>query len=486
MLIFRPMFVRLRKSKTIAGALLVFIAALLVRLPYVSYPPYVVFDENLNTSFASYYFHKKPFFDYHPPLTPVIFSLALRGKNVPLTPVRDAATHQGDFPYVRLRTLNAIAGSLLAGVVFLIATTLYKNLWFAALSASFVIFDNALIAYSRAILPETLLLLFGFSGILCWMLSDRTERSTEKLSNTSSIVWFSAAAFLWALEASMKLTGLGFVLTASLFLLYRKQYAKIAVSLAIFALTYIAIFFIFFSTIQDPAPPYTYFHNQEVQKIDFSTAKTLANFIPFFIQHHRATFLAHSEVPTDPAIHPLQWPLYHRSIGFWGKSNSERINVSGNMVIWVSTTLAVLVTLFISALKMINKPMLLRTLAQSRHIGTSRAIFQQKNMRSEQRHWFVDIPMLPLIGYLANYVPFLVVPRVLYLYHYFAALIFGFLLLPVLVQFFAHAFWTTPNVENGPRHDGKTLGVVILILFAILWYIILIPRTYGIPFYSMI
>ncbi|HEY4497871.1 MAG TPA: phospholipid carrier-dependent glycosyltransferase, partial [Candidatus Paceibacterota bacterium] len=362
---------------------------------------------------------------------------------------------QGNFPYFPLRALIAIAGSLLAVVIFLIAALLYRNIWFATLSASFVVFDNALIVYSRTILPEMLLLLFGFSGILCWILSDQAKHETNENMRGEQkhwlVVWglFLIAAVLWALAASMKLTGLGFLLTASLFLLYRKQYAKLIAAWAMFALVYSAVFFIFFSTIKDSTIPYTHFRNQAIQKIDFSTPKTLTNFIPFFIQHHRATLVAHTEVPTDPAIHPLRWPLYHRSIGFWGTSNSERINVSGNMVIWTSTTLAVLVALVMVTLKKFKY---------------SAAPF--------------PIPTLPLIGYLANYVPFVFVPRALYLYHYFAALIFGFLLLPALVQFFASL-----AVDKSSQRKKIALA---LILCAILWYILLIPRTYGVPFYSIL
>src|SRR3989338_307248 len=406
------MSIHSRKSKIILGALVVFAVALALRLPYVNYPPDLIFDEGAHTSFASYYAHRKPFFDNQPPLVPIIFSAALWGKNVPLVPMRDIASPQCSFPYQPLRTLIAVAGSLLAVVIFFIAALLYHNIWFATLSALFVVFDNALIVYSRTILPETLLLLFGFSGILCWILSDQAKHETNENMRGEQkhwlVVWglFLIAAVLWALAASLKLTGLGFLLTASLFLLYRKQYAKLIAAWAMFALVYSAVFFIFFSTIKDSTIPYTHFRNQAIQKIDFSTPKTMKNFIPFFIQHHRATIAAHPEVPTDPAIYPLQWPLYHRSIGFWGKSNSERINISGNMVIWISTTLAVLIVLVV------------RIFQKTRMINTNEL-------------------MLPIVGYLANYVPFLLVPRALYLYHYFAALIFGFLLLPALVQFFA-------------------------------------------------
>ena len=445
------MYIHSQKSKTALGTLFVFVAALALRLPYVGYPPDVVFDEGVNTSFTSYYFHQKPFFDYMPPLAPMIFSAALRGKDVPLVPIRDVAFPHGNFTYLPLRAFIAIAGSLLAGVIFLIASLIYKNMWFAVLSSSFVVFDNALIAYSRAILPETLLLLFGFSGILCWMLSDQAKYKANTVGYKTSL--FLAAALLWALAASLKLTGLGFLLTASLFLFYRKQYAKLIAACVVFAFVYIAVFFIFFSTIKDAAVPYTHFRNKEIQKIDFSTPKTLTNFIPFFIQHHRATLAAHPEVPTDPAIHPLQWPLYHRSIGLWGKSNSERINISGNMVIWISTTLAVLVAILIIALQ------------KTRMINTNEL-------------------MLPIVGYLANYVPFLLVPRALYLYHYFAALIFGFLLLPALVQFFAGLANDVQQKTFWKFSQNKIM--LALILSAALWYILLIPRTYGIPFYSMI
>ena len=79
-----------------------------------------------------------------------------------------------------------------------------------------------------------------------------------------------------------------------------------------------------------------------------------------------------------------------------------------------------------------------------------------------------------MIGYLANYIPFFFIDRPMYVYHYFNALIFLFLLLPFALPRIRHSMINTV-------HDRwfAPVFIVILLGIALINFVMLIPETYG-------
>ena len=186
-----------KKVYLIFGGL--FLLAFLIRIPYLSYPQEPVFDEAHYINFAERTLAGEKDIDIHPPLARLIFAGILW-----LAPY-DA----NNFPFFRLRLLAVFAGSLLAGIVYLIAQKLYRNQILALLPALMVIFDGALISYSRMILPDILILVFGFLGILLLIQDSR---------NT-----FLFSGIMFGLAASIKWSGLAFLASGLIYLYLNKK-----------------------------------------------------------------------------------------------------------------------------------------------------------------------------------------------------------------------------------------------------------------------
>ncbi|MFN7088753.1 MAG: hypothetical protein ACK4NX_02990, partial [Candidatus Paceibacteria bacterium] len=131
------------------------------------------------------------------------------------------------------------------------------------------------------------------------------------------------------------------------------------------------------------------------------------------------------------------WPIMVRPVYYWVKSfedgKTARIYLLGNPILWWSMSIA----LFI-------------------------AIFAWRPKESEQK-------LILYTGYIFNLLPFIVVPRVLFLYHYLAALIFSVSI---------GALWIEDWYSKKPT-KLKFLFLVSLILIIIGSSIFFLPLSYG-------
>src|SRR3989344_2177778 len=151
--------------------------AFLVRVPNFLRISQPVFDEAHYANFAIRTLNGERYIDVHPPLGRIIFAfLAKTFKSEGDFNEIKYGSDYGNFPFKALRMATIIAGSLLCGIIFLIARKIYSELSLAVLAALLVIFDGFLIIYSRFILPDTYLLVFGFLGILFFFWAYQMER----------------------------------------------------------------------------------------------------------------------------------------------------------------------------------------------------------------------------------------------------------------------------------------------------------------------
>ncbi|KAH9971690.1 glycosyltransferase family 39 protein [Lactifluus volemus] len=139
------------------------ILAFALRFYKINHPDQVVFDEVHFGKFAAYYILREYYFDVHPPFAKLLFGLAgwfvgFDG-NFSFENIGDSYT-ENHVPYVGMRALPAILGSLTIPVVYgIMKESGYGNV-IAAFSASIVLFDNAHVAQSRLILLDATLIFF--------------------------------------------------------------------------------------------------------------------------------------------------------------------------------------------------------------------------------------------------------------------------------------------------------------------------------------
>ena len=150
---------------------------------------------------------------------------------------------------------------------------------------------------------------------------------------------------------------------------------------------------------------------------------------------------------------PLFWPISNPELFFWVQPEGERtssdvphVGVVGNFVIWVLCFFA----------WFYNLNWIMRTWIHKRTFPIDSA------------------ELVIMCGYTLNYLPFLLIHRQMYLYHYFTALIFLFLLTP----------YALPRIRLAVErvtHDRifPYVLTIFICMMALVNFAINIPLIYG-------
>ena len=135
----------------------------------------------------------------------------------------------------------------------------------------------------------------------------------------------------------------------------------------------------------------------------------------------------------------FQWPFMNEKILYWTTSDFKvQITSAGNPVIWILSTISMLLA-FIS-------------------------LFYKK-LRDEiyNNNYLL---LVIIIGFMMGILPFVMINRVTYIYHYFPSYLFAMINLSVLFFYIK-------------KHNQVVFW--ILIILAILGFIVISPQTYGFP-----
>lgn len=438
----------LYNKKGIIAIVALAVFSLAIHFIWFGHPNMTVFDEVHFGKFFSAYFTHEYYFDIHPPLGKLIsagwgwlwgfqpgFSFANIGDVFP------------DRMYMALRFLPTLAGVLLPLVIYGIARKLGLSRVAALFAGTFIALDNALIAQSRLILLDPFLLLFGFSAIWCYF------HFLEKLKTTSyklSTLWLAGGGILGAMAMSIKWTGATFlaliiVLEAVRLWQVRKSGVSrnlwsLVVSLIVVPfIVYYSIFIVHFALLtksgagdafMSPEFQHDLIGNSYTTDDSLKSPSLFHKFIELNLQMYQSNQRLTATHPYSSAWYT--WPLLERPIFYWVNETS-RIYLLGNPIVWWASTvgiLIVLINILLSGLRRLDRTILFLAGA-----------------------WAINI--LPFIG----------IGRVMFLYHYFTALIWAILMLAYLVDKAKH-----------PRR-----AVAILTTLALASFIFFAPLTYGLP-----
>ena len=157
----------------------------------------------------------------------------------------------------------------------------------------------------------------------------------------------------------------------------------------------------------------------------------------------------------DYASKWYSWPVMKRPIYYWEGSSGEKIYLLGNPLVYWLSLASIVVLLLWTAVSVIR--------------NTNKEKSREKNRpRNRDR---IKIAIFILAGYLINFLPFIFIGRVMFLYHYLAALVFGV----IAIGFLA---------DELPARVRRYLmpSITILIFVSFLYFS---PLTYGIePFWG--
>ncbi len=405
-------------------------------------PATVVFDEVHWGRYLSSYFTGNYYFDVHPPLGKLIYAgWAYLWGFTPAFIFELSASYNGAWALI-LRGLPAFIGAMLPLIVYAFALDLGYRRKMAALAGFLIAIDGALIGISRLILLDPFLLLFGFTAL--W--------SYRRGSKTGAAWGLFIPGALAGLAFSIKWTGLSFLGLITLLEIARLwglgwafrpiSMIKVIVALGVVpALIYTLPFWIHFALLTHSGPGDDFMTPAFQATLAGShyaldrEALPSLNFWEKFLEINQEMFRANARMTTG---HPYSsawytWPFMLRPIFMWQGGPLERISLIGNPFIWWGSTIAVL-TIFQATLWL-----------RLRFLGTTGRIL--------------------MLGWLMNFLPFMGIGRVMFIYHYLSALVFAILLLVYLA-------------DRLPASRRFTLGIGILGIGGFGYFA---PWVYGFP-----
>ena len=408
-------------------------------------PRAVVFDEVYYEKFAGFYMTGAHFFDVHPPLGRLLFLGLAKILGIGPDPLVSGVSEPA------LRILPATFGTLLVPLVFVVLYQLRASRRVATLGALAILLDNALLTISRLILPDIFLIVFGLAAVSAY-LEARTREGRGRWG------FLALSGLLAGCALSVKWTGasgLGVVLAAWFAdwviagrpwrRFVREGALLVALPAAVYASAWAAHFALITHSGQDDLIMSTQFRMQLPGDARYNpAAPRLSLWAKIRDVHHAIGFgNASLEYTTHVSASPwYTWPVMKHPIGMWqadpamtATSPHTMIILLGNPVVWWAALIGAA-------------------------IGVVGFLVKRRRFDGREFGFF-----LLLGGLLLNYVPFMAIHRLMYLYHYLFALVY-------LVAFAAYS-----NGVLGERRSTWFYGGLIALMFA--GFVYYAPFSYG-------
>ncbi len=451
-----PLPFRGSRRGLVLGALGIFLVGLGMRLWRLDQFPAPVFDEVYFPKFAQNYLDGTPFFDVHPPLGKYFIALSI------------VAFGRNEWGY---RFATAFCGSLIPVLLTGLAYRLTFHVGFALLSGLLLLMDGLFLVESRFGLINVYLVTFGLAATILLLggLERRGWQRTLHLTG-SGILLGAAASVKWnGLWFAFMFALLGILVWGVIWL--RPQWIpRLGVLVQI---RYLRWWHYLFCFILAPLGfyalqwiPHLQFNPQQGLTLDWSWTG-IQNYFRALVAINQSLYSGQTAaslvVDEQTPVHPYcstslrsllawfpglrpwlttrlasagawSWPIMGRPVGYYFSSEANlwrTVQGLGNPWLWWLGTGSILVL-----------------------VG---------------RGWrrFSGIEAFILIGYAANYLPWFLISRCVFLYHYMSALAFSTLALAWLVVLGWHSyrrFW------RGVSITAVTLVVATFIFFFPLWF----------------
>lgn len=440
-------------------------ASFLTRFIFFGYPKETVFDEVHFGKFVSGYFNGEYFFDIHPPLAKLLITGfgAICGyrPTMDFGKIGELIADNADF--IWLRFLPTLAGALLPIVIYFICRALNFSKIGSFVAGILVVLENSLVVHSRFILLDGLLLLFEFGSLLFYFLY---QKQTDK-----KISWllFSLAVASASFAISVKWTGASFfalILGLEFARLFKTKinFRDLAVKACLFLIIPFTIYFLSFAVhfaLLFKTGPGRDFMSPGFQKtLQGSQYQNDDGVSPLglFAKFTELNRVMYSSGMGIDASHPYSskwytWPVMQRPIYYWVQSDDTASNGAGEKKTAKIYLLGNPIIYWLGGLSLIFFIFYLVFLAGG----------GMDNLRKRQG---VFLPILS--GFFINFLPFMFLGRVTFLYYYFPSLIFSIIIIAYLID------------EIKSRKIQKAT-IAVLVLVSAIAFIYFSPLTYGLP-----
>lgn len=433
--------------------LVVLILGFVSRFALVWHPNQVVFDEVHFGKFVSGYFTGEYFFDIHPPLGKLFIALAAYvGGFQPGFDFKSIGEAYTNSYYIVLRLVPNLFGALLPVCIYSLVRSLRGSTMASLFAGITIVFDNAILVQSHFILVDSMLFFFGFFGLALFFFHRNYNRSA---------VYLLFAGVFFALSFSVKWTGMSFLLLAWVVSLWdmrqklrdkaylMKRLSLLALTLILIPLlVYMLVFTVHFSLLDksgkgDSFMSKGFLKTLEGTSVEKDDSVKPLHFVGKFRELNRRMYSSNASLG---AKHPsssrfYSWPVMLRSIFYWSKGEPNgsraRIYLLGNPFIWWISLGGLIAGL----------------------------VFWRASPPDTK--WFL------YLGWYLNFFPFFYIKRVMFLYHYFPALIFSIMIMSLFLF---------DGVEVLKRY--RNILFIGLVSLFVIGFIFFSPLTYGFPLSS--
>lgn len=424
-------------------------------------PTAIVFDEVHIGKFVTGYLQGSYFFDVHPPFARLVVTFF--GYLVDVGNMHITWAFIGDIlpdPVILMRLGPVLAGIFLPLVIYYICRNLQFSKTASFLAGLLVCFENSLLIESRFMLHSSILILFGFLGILLYLIyiKDRKRYGAGLV--------FSALAISCAIAT--KWIGLSFMAVIGVFEIIRllqsegfKNYLRILKKLCIFSGIYtatIVILYIFFFVIHFTLLPKTGIGDAYMSR---AFQKTLINnkYVPSsgienmsmldkIIEVNVRMFSSQKNLSAKHSYGSpwYTWPIMKRPIFYWQNKDPQTpkayLYFIGNPFIYWAGSLSMVILLGYGLYLIVRKKVFYRNTHFSPYV-------------------FI------LFGYFINLLPFMLVTRIMFIYHYQISLIFSIVAIAYIVD----------RIETAK----KQAALLVILCIAGSLFVYFSPLTYGTP-----
>jgi len=352
-----------------------------LRFWHLGHPNELVFDEVHFVGQARHYLRGETFLDPHPPLAKILIVLGIK--------------LFGDVPWA-WRLGVATMGTILAGVTYLLGRRMFRSRLAAALAASFIVSDGFFLVDSRIAVIDIVYLTFA---AISYLLMFRFIQNPDWRDRRRTLVFLGISLGL-CLGSKLYVPAIAFMLVTG-FIVYTLARPELARAKAISA------------KVRDRRIAGAVLMLGGIAAVFY-----LACFLPHYylgwwggiadLFHYYKDVMWY-EKSVSTATHPYaspwwSWPLMLRPVAYWqnfpDKGNVATIWGAGNPILWWGVIPAMTIT----AVRAFERPGLTRTFL--------------------------------VIGYLANFVIWIPIGRILFLYHYMPSIFLGYLALGAILADF--------------------------------------------------
>ncbi len=418
-----------RKAQNILLSIAILIISYFTYFHNYNYPQAVFWDENYHIPAAQKYLNQTFFMYEHPPLGPMLVALGekiLHSNNFSnqFNDVYYAKDFPPGFSFTGYRLIPTVCAWLLPLIFFFITLNLVNNNIIAFLLGFLVLFDNTMIVHFRAAMLDAPLMLFIALSILFFLLALKNKKYDKRLAFSSIGLGISVG-----LVATTKVTGLIVLLLipllfSKLFPDWQKVILSLGACLISFVLMLVLIWQVHFSIAKNINPnldnggyfnisvEYRELINQNKQNEIWSFPLRLQEHFKHVKNYQKGVPKLDLSKPDENGSPSLFWPLGARAINYrWETADGisyQYLYLQANPVIWflgLSGVLGTTALFFVYIFFPLQEPLKNRFL-----VATFLLLY-----------WSYMI-IISQLG------------RVMYLYHYFPALLFSFCLFALLVE----------------------------------------------------